>query len=435
MASIIQRYWSSLLWLPLISVAAGGDDTCALRHSPASSIVPSLYAPNSAICTVPTVGSNRSVTDVPISEQSRWIQDTQCHGFEGVQFCAYTQSSLNEGESVSLITTPERFAKLASESAFRERVDDSSSQVLSESSLPYRDVAIPGKGIGLIATRPIRAGQRIMAHRPAVMVDGRAYPGMSKENLADLLARAVEPLPPVHRDRFLNLSTHDGANGYTDLVHKIFTTNTFRTSVNDGESDFYSTFTEVSRLNHDCQPNCGYYFDHTTLSLKVIAATDISPGEELSVSYIDVLQPRSKRQGYLHTHWGFHCSCKRCTADAHLAAESDSRIAQIHRLRAELDDYSDSSTATPAKAELLVLLFELEGAAGRMHEALYRAAIEWSGVGDAARAVKYARLCLDRGLRFRGQGRPFEESMRRLLEDPEVHWSWRSRLHAGREEG
>lgn len=80
-----------------------------------------------------------------------------------------------------------------------------------------------------------------------------------------------------------------------------------------------------------------------------------------------------------------------------------------------------------------MLLFELEGAAGRMHEALYRAAIEWSGVGDAARAMKYARLCLDRGLRFRGPGRPFEESMRSLLEDPEAHWSWRSRLHAGRE--
>lgn len=243
MVSIIQRYWLNLLWLPL-SVAAGGDDTCALRHSPASAIVPLLYAPSSAICTEPTVGRNRSDTDASISEQSRWIQDTRCHGFEGAQFCAYTQSSLHEGESVSLITTPERFAKLALESAFGERVEDSSSPVLSESSLPYRDVAIPGKGIGLIATRPIRAGQRIMAHRPAVMVDGRAYPGMSKENLADLLARAVEPLPTVHRDRFLNLSTHDGANSYTDLVHKIFTTNTFRTSVNDGESDFYSTFTE-----------------------------------------------------------------------------------------------------------------------------------------------------------------------------------------------
>lgn len=94
----------------------------------------------------------------------------------------------------------------------------------------------------------------------------------------------------------------------------------------------------------------------------------------------------------------------------------------------ELDDYTKSSAATPAKAELLISLYELEKMAGRMQEAYYRAAIEWNGVGDAVRAIKYARMCLDRGLILNGDGKPFIKSMRQLIEDPTTHHSWRYRL-------
>lgn len=139
-------------------------------------------------------------------------------------------------------------------------------------------------------------------------------------------------------------------------------------------------------------------------------------------------QPRGNRQAQLHGHWGFKCNCHRCTAEPHITGESDDRVAQILELWAELDSYAASSTATPAKAELLVELFELEGAAGRMHEAFYRAALEWNGVGDAVKAAGYARRCLDRGLRFKGPNRPFIESMRALLKEPEMHWSWRFRV-------
>jgi len=42
----------------------------------------------------------------------------------------------------------------------------------------------------------------------------------------------------------------------------------------------------VSRLNHDCRPNCDYYFDHDTLTHTVRATRDIHPGEELTITYI-----------------------------------------------------------------------------------------------------------------------------------------------------
>jgi len=43
----------------------------------------------------------------------------------------------------------------------------------------------------------------------------------------------------------------------------------------------------VSRLNHACSPNLGYYFDSATLSHKVYAVKDILPGEELTISYVE----------------------------------------------------------------------------------------------------------------------------------------------------
>ena len=43
----------------------------------------------------------------------------------------------------------------------------------------------------------------------------------------------------------------------------------------------------VSRLNHDCAPNLGYYFDSATMELRVTAVRDIAPGEELTISYVE----------------------------------------------------------------------------------------------------------------------------------------------------
>jgi hypothetical protein len=99
----------------------------------------------------------------------------------------------------------------------------------------------------------------------------------------------------------------------------------------------------------------------------------------------------------------------------------------MQQLRRELDDYS-AAGITPEKAELLVTLYELEGLQVRIYEAYYRAALEWNGVGDAMRAMRYARLCLDKGLLLRGEDRPFVESMRALVRDPMGHWSWRFRV-------
>ncbi|KAK4209093.1 SET domain-containing protein 5 [Rhypophila decipiens] len=412
---------------------------------------------------------------------SPWSRGAICRRAGKDDFCAFTHSSFNNGEGISIITSPIYFVGMISQAPLSEPASAAGKKQprarAAATEGPYKDVAFPGKGIGLMATEPIRAGRRIMARTPAVMVDDRAFRGLRRDDLALLLAQAILALPEPHVGRFLNLSSsHDAADasGSTsqsqmDLIYKIFTTNAFKTTVKvslpdtsaqapagDGqepkaevkEIDFHSTFTEVSRLNHDCSPNLGYYFDTATLSHKVYAVKDILPGEELSVSYVDVLHPRETRQRLLQATWHFKCVCSRCGGphahendDAHILAESDSRVKQINALRRELDNYNPTSSSsgasgnkvvvgsgTPAKALLMITLYELEGAQVRIYEAYYRAALEYNGVGDATNAMIYARLCLAKGLVARGPDRPFITSMKELIEDPVRHWSWRFRL-------
>lgn len=166
-------------------------------------------------------------------------------------------------------------------------------------------------------------------------------------------------------------------------------------------------------------------------------------GEELTVAYIDPIQTHADRQAKVHRHWGFGCTCARCSLPPHRVAESDDRVRSIQALLGSLDDYSiplpnatsaANVTVGPTAGELLVLLFELEGLHARMHEAEYRLALEWNGVGDALRATQAARRCLDRGLLVRGPEQAFLTNMRTLVANPTAHWSWKFRLSNGEKE-
>ncbi|GAB1316967.1 SET domain-containing protein 5 [Madurella fahalii] len=385
---------------------------------------------------------------------SPWSKSPTCRRAGSAEYCAFAHAAFNDRLGIALITTRPTILLLGSQpplnAAHRPAdFEDGGADADSNPTPPppprhhppyhyYTSTPIPGKGLGLVAARPIRAGTRVMNALPAVLVDDGAWKGMRRGDLGVLVGEAVRGLSEVQRGRFMELAgpTAGGGGGEGEGGKKfgILATNAFRVTVKvvgDGEGggkgrEFHGVFPEVSRLNHDCAPNLGYYFDSATLSQRVYAVRDILPGEELTVSYVDVIQPSSVRQARLNSGWSFNCTCPRCTLEPHLLSESDDRVAHMQQLRRELDDYS--TAATPEKAELLVTLYELEGLQVRIYEAYYRAALEWNGVGDAARAARYARLCLDKGLLLRGEDRPFVESMRDLLRDPKRHWSWRFRV-------
>ncbi|KAK0624315.1 hypothetical protein B0T14DRAFT_602675 [Immersiella caudata] len=445
-ASTPSAHGASLFVCPALDIST----SCPLYQPPQTPNQTS--PPPSSAPQQPPPDSGPESPPKPSTSPSPWSRGPICRRAGHSEYCAFTHSTFSSNTSISLITTPSRILLLGSQPPLNLTLpSDQSPPAIPP---PYKDIFIPGKGIGLVASEPIRSGRLVMAATPAVMVDDKAFRGLRKGDLAMLLGQAIVQLPAEHSGRFMNLSADaragDEGEGQLDRVWKIFSTNAFRTPVvgvgvgADGtvegekvegwerEMDFQSSFVEVSRLNHACSPNLGYYFDSATLSHKVYAVKDILPGEELTISYVDVLQPSTTRQSLLAKTWSFACTCPRCTLEPHLLAESDSRADSMLSLRRELDDYS--SSASPQKAELLITLYVLEGLQVRIYEAYYRAALEWNGVGDSGRALKYARLCLDRGLLLRGPNRPFVDSMKELVANPTGHWSWRFRVKSSTKE-
>ncbi|OAA57463.1 hypothetical protein SPI_07122 [Niveomyces insectorum RCEF 264] len=350
-----------------------------------------------------------------------WRQgNCQTDDKEGVTFCAFVHPSFSNGQGLAVVTTAERLRAIAARPVFVTNDStsgewpppyDAASAASAPLGIAWRAEAIPGKDIGVVAARTIRRGERVMARTPAVMVDGHAVDALTVAAFTALLNDGAQRLPADHSAHFYSLSTNygavagpEGGGGGGHAAYQIFATNAFRTGLGDGEPDLHSVF-----------------------------------------------RTHEERRAKLHRHWGFNCTCARCAQQPHLRAESDDRVQSIRALLTELDNYGMAATegndttvktpaaaaaGTPAKAELLVLLFELEGLHARMHEAYYRLAVEWNGVGDAWRAAQAARRCLDRGLLVRGPDQFFVRSMRELLADPTTHWSWEFRTKGvGRRRG
>lgn len=71
----------------------------------------------------------------------------------------------------------------------------------------------------------------------------------------------------------------------------------------------------TSRLNHSCCPNAAYFFKPDgTLVVRSMRA--IQPGEQVTISYTDLLQTLDERQQSLMQRYAFACCCQRCLDDS-----------------------------------------------------------------------------------------------------------------------
>lgn len=336
-------------------------------------------------------------------------------------FCVFTNTQFADGRGVSIITTPEQADLFSQSPAFTNTV------AVSKNTTPPRAFEvkeIPGHGIGVIANQTMFRGDRIMDYGPVLFIHDAFWEHFVEEDYLPLLHTAVKRLPLETRDVFLNLA----GQGKGDHIDDILDTNSFNVNL-FGDNGFSPTsysilIPEVARLNHNCRPNAAYHFNANTLTQTVLALRSIPPGEELTISYIPQLQPRTERQALLHKSWGFHCDCSLCSAPSSLAAASDSRIQRANELKAELLDYTSVSKASPGMAELLVSLYEQEQLWGPTYEAYQLAMAEFNGVGDVWRAEKYGRLALEAAMVYRGSDHMDVKALEVFLENPKEHWSW-----------
>ncbi len=80
-------------------------------------------------------------------------------------------------------------------------------------------------------------------------------------------------------------------------------------------------YSAPSLLNHSCRPNTFTWFNGRQLFLK--AVRDIDPGEQLFITYTDIMQLLSERKIELQSKYNFTCACERCLEDISKSPVSD----------------------------------------------------------------------------------------------------------------
>uniref|UniRef100_A0A673KVK9 Protein-lysine N-trimethyltransferase SMYD5 n=1 Tax=Sinocyclocheilus rhinocerous TaxID=307959 RepID=A0A673KVK9_9TELE len=85
----------------------------------------------------------------------------------------------------------------------------------------------------------------------------------------------------------------------------------------------------LSSCNHSCVPNAEASFPDNNFLLHLGALSDISPGEEICISYLDCCQrdrSRHSRHKILRENYLFVCSCQKCMSqmdDADMTSEDE----------------------------------------------------------------------------------------------------------------
>ncbi|RDL41599.1 uncharacterized protein BP5553_01578 [Venustampulla echinocandica] len=187
------------------------------------------------------------------------------------------------------------------------------------------DSEVPGRGKGLVATRKIPMGTRILSEEPIVRVPEAV---LDIQTLLPSIRRQVDALTPDQRRAFLsmyNMHTDDATLRYLGIVR----TNSLPLGDYVGE---VGIFLNACRINHACDNNAQKGWNENIQRHTVHAIRDIEKDTEIAIYYLDVVNNRKTRQETLRKKFGFTCSCSLCSLPPDKSQESDRRLDEILRL-------------------------------------------------------------------------------------------------------
>ena len=200
----------------------------------------------------------------------------------------------------------------------------------------YRIAESPGKGLGMFATRAIRKGELIHDERPIYVTSQslQMSPDQADDANGTFYHNAMSGLSSDAREAIMALS-----NSYpTSSVHNLV--GTLRTNylqvdvtpVPDPDSGYLAVFPTLSRANHSCSPSANYYFVFDTFSGQLYATRNIAEGEEITISYSNLLADRQQRQSQTRKQWNFICTCETCGLPPPQRLQSDQRRRQLAKI-------------------------------------------------------------------------------------------------------
>ncbi|TLS30812.1 hypothetical protein PpBr36_03896 [Pyricularia pennisetigena] len=352
-------------------------------------------------------------------------------------YCLYTHPTFRS-HGISVITTPGLAAGLttALEDSVvpRHQRDHPSSPMAQQSStgdLPYEIRDLPGRGKGVVATRPIRRWETVMVQFPSLVLLMDYWEAVeSPKQSRRLLNRALRQLPVQEKGRIMALARN---GGFESQIEDVLRTNIFGMDV--AGVLHMGLFVEGSRINHNCQPNVYWKYDTETMAQEVVALRDIEQGEELThsckespplhkqVTALTTTQDvtlggsRSQRREELEA-WGFECRCALCSAPPQEVEVSDKRREKLNDLGIKLRLAKDLRPKSVARlVDEMGALIEQEQLYPQAVVYYTLAARAFLAAGDRARARDFVRLAEEAWVLFQGEQHENAEGIQQLWEE------------------
>jgi len=193
---------------------------------------------------------------------------------------------------------------------------------------PYKVQAIPGKGFGMVASRPLKAGDRILAEPPLLVRSLRKGEGKG-------LDEQFKDLPKDWQTKVLKLHDEKPNDCEADKVKRIFLAN----AIEVAGAGCTALYPNIPRINHSCAPTAVWSsVEGQPLSKEVRAVRDLQEGDEITANYVDSFEATfasaEERKERLRQ-WNFDCQCEVCSLPAADLKENDGNrraIALQHQL-------------------------------------------------------------------------------------------------------
>ncbi|KAJ6105215.1 SET domain-containing protein [Penicillium sp. IBT 18751x] len=187
---------------------------------------------------------------------------------------------------------------------------------------------VPGKGKGLVATRLVPQGTRILCEEAVIRIP-HDLDQPSSEKFKKYVRQQVNALTEQQRLAFLSLHNIYPYKNPAEQYIGIIRTNAF--SIEDGETAG-GVFLEASRINHACDNNTQKSWNENIKRHTIHALRDINEGEEITVYYLAVHNSRQARQEALRAKFKFSCSCRICSLPPEQIQRNDEILEEIHHL-------------------------------------------------------------------------------------------------------
>ncbi|KAG6236016.1 hypothetical protein E4U25_004187 [Claviceps purpurea] len=183
---------------------------------------------------------------------------------------------------------------------------------------------IPGKGKGLVATRNIPKGTRIISEPALFTIPD--YENLSLEEKKRLVCQQFDALSRDEKDVFMSLLNTRPFGDSREQCFGIFFTS--RQHLGQ-ESDSAGIFPETSRINHDCGSNAYNVWNENIKRQTTHAIRDIRSGEEITINYVSSLIKQKARQKSIQESFGFTCSCRICSLPEAQSQQRDQIIEMV----------------------------------------------------------------------------------------------------------